>query len=398
MTPTDRVDPGFAPWSLMTPDPAKARVTGANTNKIHGDPGMAVVHEDKRAPSVTAKEGYMFGEDGLTFGDVLDAVNPLQHLPVVGAVYRSITNDQIDPGASLAGGIIYGGPIGLASAAINNAIEEHSGNDIAGHALSFLGFGDDDPAVADEGLDVPVATASASPQPRAQDDEAVINLSAQQAAALQAFAARASGAQLDTGIPGAITPPPTNTASPLSQPASSTIDDVVAQASVAPGNAAAGNTQRRDFGGVARVSDEMAKHLAHLAQSETSPAETLAHRAVSGENRAGGLGERAARQPVQPFIGGPMPLTVHGDAPVANPFIGLAARPRVEQPLPPKPDPFDVALEQLGLRNPVPADVLSPIATTAQAAPETTPSIPDGGIPAAMLSALQRYETMKQEG
>ena len=45
-----------------------------------------------------------FGADGLTFGDVLDVINPLQHIPVVSTIYRAITGDEISPGARVAGG------------------------------------------------------------------------------------------------------------------------------------------------------------------------------------------------------------------------------------------------------------------------------------------------------
>ena len=38
-----------------------------------------------------------FGEDGFTFLDLLDIVNPLHHLPVIGSVYRKITGDTLDP-------------------------------------------------------------------------------------------------------------------------------------------------------------------------------------------------------------------------------------------------------------------------------------------------------------
>ena len=31
-----------------------------------------------------------FGEDGLTFGDILDVINPLQHIPVISTIYRNL--------------------------------------------------------------------------------------------------------------------------------------------------------------------------------------------------------------------------------------------------------------------------------------------------------------------
>ncbi|MGE4616339.1 MAG: hypothetical protein AAEJ43_04900 [Gammaproteobacteria bacterium] len=33
----------------------------------------------------------LFGDDGLTFRDVFDLVNPLHHLPIIGNLYRRIT-------------------------------------------------------------------------------------------------------------------------------------------------------------------------------------------------------------------------------------------------------------------------------------------------------------------
>ena len=58
-----------------------------------------------------------FGDDGLTFGDVLDVVNPLQHIPVLGNLYRRATGDSIDPATRIAGGALFGGPFGAAFAA-----------------------------------------------------------------------------------------------------------------------------------------------------------------------------------------------------------------------------------------------------------------------------------------
>ena len=51
--------------------------------------------------------------DSFSFKDVLDTLNPLQHIPVVSAVYRELTDDRPGAVARLAGGALYGGPIGL---------------------------------------------------------------------------------------------------------------------------------------------------------------------------------------------------------------------------------------------------------------------------------------------
>lgn len=72
--------------------------------------------------------------------DVLDVINPLQHLPLVSNVYRELTGDQIKPGARMIGGAVFGGGMGLASSSVNAVIEEETGRDLAGNmALALSG-------------------------------------------------------------------------------------------------------------------------------------------------------------------------------------------------------------------------------------------------------------------
>jgi hypothetical protein len=53
-----------------------------------------------------------------TFATLLDAANPLQHVPGISHAYQALTKDKISPGASLAGKVAIGGavagPIGMA--------------------------------------------------------------------------------------------------------------------------------------------------------------------------------------------------------------------------------------------------------------------------------------------
>jgi hypothetical protein len=81
----------------------------------------------------------LFGEEGITFKDVLDIINPLQQLPIIGTIYRELTGDTIKPGARLIGGGIYGlGISGVVSAALSNAIEHATGKDIGGLAIAMV--------------------------------------------------------------------------------------------------------------------------------------------------------------------------------------------------------------------------------------------------------------------
>lgn len=102
-----------------------------------------------------------FAEDSPSFWDVLDVINPLQHVPVVNTFYREMTGDKIGVGARLVGGTLFGGPIGLVASAVNCMIEEQTGRDVGGHALAL--FRDDKAPPATQ---MAQAAAETIPQPQ----------------------------------------------------------------------------------------------------------------------------------------------------------------------------------------------------------------------------------------
>lgn len=100
-----------------------------------------------------------FGKDGFSFRDLLDIINPLQHIPGVSTIYRKVTGDTLDALPRLAGGTLFGGIAGAVSAVVNLAVKAASGRDIGANALAFLdnglGLTEDDPANAPQGPAVP---------------------------------------------------------------------------------------------------------------------------------------------------------------------------------------------------------------------------------------------------
>ncbi len=80
----------------------------------------------------------LWGSDGLTFGDIFDIINPLQHIPIISTIYRSITGDDIAAGPKVAGGVLFGGVIGLAVSIIDTVIEQITGQDTGEHILALL--------------------------------------------------------------------------------------------------------------------------------------------------------------------------------------------------------------------------------------------------------------------
>ncbi|MSO80565.1 MAG: hypothetical protein EXQ97_02755 [Alphaproteobacteria bacterium] len=72
------------------------------------------------------------------FAQLLDVFAPLPHLPVVSTFYRDATGDPISAPAQLAGGALFGGPIGFLAALANLAVGASTGSDIGEHALAML--------------------------------------------------------------------------------------------------------------------------------------------------------------------------------------------------------------------------------------------------------------------
>lgn len=72
------------------------------------------------------------------FGDLIDMVNPLQHIPVVSNLYRHFTGDEIRPISTIIGGAVFGGAAGAASGLVNAAIQEETGKDLTGNVLALV--------------------------------------------------------------------------------------------------------------------------------------------------------------------------------------------------------------------------------------------------------------------
>ncbi len=99
---------------------------------------------------------------GLSFGDLLDVINPLQHIPVISTIYRRITGDKMSPTAEIAGGALYGGIIGTIASIADVFFTEETGKDFGETVFAWLGFkGKDATQLATAGDQVRPAPAAA---------------------------------------------------------------------------------------------------------------------------------------------------------------------------------------------------------------------------------------------
>ena len=175
----ERADPSFTAWdnAIVAKSKGLRTETAGKSGAPEGAAGFSyrrskVLHAAKKrrstrpspTPTITsapmtrpgaAKAKSLFG-----FWDLVDIINPLQHIPVVSTIYRDLTGDTISAPARIAGGMLYGGPLGFASSIGNAIVEETSGKDIGEIAMAMFSGDEETPeAPSDEGT----ALASAAP-------------------------------------------------------------------------------------------------------------------------------------------------------------------------------------------------------------------------------------------
>jgi len=127
-------------------------------------------------------------DPGAFFEAVKDTLNPLQHIPVVGNLYRRMTGDEIDAVPRILGGTLFLGIGGFVSGLVNAVLQNETGKDMGSHALAMV-FGEPEPSgpvmVADATPVAPtpaapagpVATDPPLPQAAAPEPEALATLS-----------------------------------------------------------------------------------------------------------------------------------------------------------------------------------------------------------------------------
>jgi|MDSW01.1.fsa_nt_gb hypothetical protein len=97
---------------------------------IKGSPFQMALNSSMNGKKV-ADPGKPFG-----FGDLVDIVNPLQHIPVLSTLYRNVTGDEIRGSGRVLGGAIFGGPLGAGGSLMNVVVKDSTGKDIPDMALS----------------------------------------------------------------------------------------------------------------------------------------------------------------------------------------------------------------------------------------------------------------------
>jgi hypothetical protein len=89
-------------------------------------------------PSRAMRKPEVAEAEGFTEYDLLDLINPLQHIPFISTLYREMTGDSIRPEARLAGGVALGGVLGFVSNLADVVFEQATGKDIGATIVAAL--------------------------------------------------------------------------------------------------------------------------------------------------------------------------------------------------------------------------------------------------------------------
>ena len=108
-----------------------------------------------------AKSFSLWEKSDISFGDFLDIINPLQHIPIVATLYRNMTGDQIGLAPRIIGGALWGRIGGFVAGLVNAAVEWFTGKDIGDHIYAAIrgGAGNSTGNTAISGAGAPAAGA-----------------------------------------------------------------------------------------------------------------------------------------------------------------------------------------------------------------------------------------------
>lgn len=110
---------------IASPGPAGVRPASLSAQSVTPD-----LSSPASAADTKPHEGF--------FHHLWDVINPLQHIPVIGTVYRAITGEHLDPVEKIAGDTLYGGVWGAITSVADVAFEGLTGKSFEDTALSLF--------------------------------------------------------------------------------------------------------------------------------------------------------------------------------------------------------------------------------------------------------------------
>ena len=106
--------------------------------QVSADPPTIPTHpvERTKAEKKSEKSFSLWENSKMGFGDFVDIINPLQHLPIIATIYRNRTGDTLGFASRVIGGALWGRIGGFVTGAINGVVDWITGKDIGDHIYS----------------------------------------------------------------------------------------------------------------------------------------------------------------------------------------------------------------------------------------------------------------------
>jgi hypothetical protein len=146
------------------PAPQRARLLSFPEVAAHAVPERMddAARSSNTAAAKPNKPFTLWERDAFAFGDFVDIINPLQHIPIIATIYRNLTDDKIGAAPRIIGGALWGRIGGLAGGLVNAVLDWFTGKDVGDHVYAAF-FGT--PGQAASGTSVARATRAPSGSP-----------------------------------------------------------------------------------------------------------------------------------------------------------------------------------------------------------------------------------------
>ncbi len=133
----------------QAPSDARRRAGSATSpySRVMDEVGAGDGKERSAPAAKTEKPFSLWEKSDFSFGDFLDIINPLQHIPIVATIYRNLSGDQIGAVPRVIGGALWGRLGGFVAGVINSVVEWFTGKDIGDHIYTAI-WGNSPNAVA----------------------------------------------------------------------------------------------------------------------------------------------------------------------------------------------------------------------------------------------------------
>lgn len=134
--------------AVVTPAPLSAPVALAEKKSATAQPAQAEITRRIEPGSPEDTTNVPTTDEDLSVDDLVDLLNPLQHIPIVGTIYRAVTGDTIKPDVQVVGSVLFGlatGSVLLSAASgIASAIFEQNTGEEPTVQVARAIFGDED--------------------------------------------------------------------------------------------------------------------------------------------------------------------------------------------------------------------------------------------------------------